>query len=421
MGIGKTIWLILFCFILLLGAGLKGYGQATTIFLFEDGHSFENDSHNIVSADVSLVVDVDTMAMIKEWDDSLKYCIYKFPIDISKKSVKIFADGYEPLDISHVEKGGKYYLKKKGLLPHVRFVTKYGIPIVCDSVRYVVENDTFLLKLHKFQRKYSPNGDTVVLGQDAYMNQIDDFYSFISDVEGKNVRILVPGYEPYEFEVTSTRSMYPNRKVCTLQEIPSEEHSYEIVGLIISYKNRRSFVKDFSFLLTKYDIDYYKLWYEYVHAKTRENQVSLLNVYEICDYEIGDELYKLQRELHKYFYIPVPAEYPVIVSESTKGAERRGYYCTNWWFDVFVKNKPCMLDVSAPNQSEFVYLPLYVYSGKGGKRILTLNYMNELDAIAQKLTSRGVQWCYVARQDDKFLRISKDLIDIKPINYGRNK
>ena len=33
MGIGKTIWLILFCFILLLGAGLKGYGQDRKIVI----------------------------------------------------------------------------------------------------------------------------------------------------------------------------------------------------------------------------------------------------------------------------------------------------------------------------------------------------------------------------------------------------
>ncbi len=413
MGIGKTIWMILFCFVLLLGAGLKGYGQVTTIFLYEDEHFLENDFQNIVTAEVSFVVDADTMAMTKEWDDSLTYCIYKFPIDVSKKRVKIFADGYEPLDISHVENGEKYYLKKRGLLPLVSFVTKYGVPIVRDSIRYVVDNDTVQFNLCS-PRIYK---DTIVLH--TCLSNV--CYSFVSDVDGKIVRILVPGYEPYEFEVTSTRSMYPNRKVCTLQEIPSEEHSYEIVGLIISYKNSRSFVKDFSFLLTINDLYYYKLWYEYVHAKIKGNQVSLLNPYEICGYDIGNELRKIQQELHTYFYIPVPAEYPVIVSESTKGAERRGYYCTNWWFDVFVKDKPCMLDVSAPNQSEFVYFPLYVYRDNGGKQILTLNNMNDLDSVAQKLTSRGIQWCYVARQDDKFLRISKDLIDIKPINYGRNK
>ena len=33
MGIGKTIWLILFCFVLLLGAGLKGYGQDRKIVI----------------------------------------------------------------------------------------------------------------------------------------------------------------------------------------------------------------------------------------------------------------------------------------------------------------------------------------------------------------------------------------------------
>ncbi len=401
----------------MLGAGLKGYGQVTTIFLYEDEHFLENDFQNIVTAEVSFVVDADTMAMTKEWDDSLTYCIYKFPIDVSKKRVKILADGYEPLDISYVENGGKYYLKKKGLLPLVRFVTKYGVPIVRDSIWYVVDNDTFQFKLCS-PRIYN---DTIVLRR-GYTCLSDACYSFVSDVEGKNVRILVPGYEPYEFEVTSTRSMYPDRKVCTLQEIPSKGQSYEIVGLIISYKNSRSFVKDFSFLLTKYDLDYYKFWYEYVHAKIKGNQVSFFNFYEICGYEIGKELYNLQQELHKYFYIPVPAEYPVIVTDTTKGAERRIYYCTNWWFDVFVKNTPCELDKSPHNQSEFVYFPLYAYiSSNGGKQILTLNNMNELDAVAKKLTNRGIQWCYVARQDDKFLRISKDLTEIKQMNYGRNK
>ena len=33
MGIGKTIWLILFCFVLLLGTGLKGYGQDRKIVI----------------------------------------------------------------------------------------------------------------------------------------------------------------------------------------------------------------------------------------------------------------------------------------------------------------------------------------------------------------------------------------------------
>ena len=309
MGIWKTIWLILFCLVLLLGAGLNGYGQVTTIFLYEDEHFLENDFQNIVTAEVSFVVDADTMAMTKEWDDSLTYCIYKFPIDVSKKRVKIFADGYEPLDISHVENGEKYYLKKRGLLPLVSFVTKYGVPIVRDSIRYVVDNDTVQFNLCS-PRIYK---DTIVL-RTCLSNVC---YSFVSDVDGKIVRILVPGYEPYEFEVTFTRSMYPNRKVCTLQEIPSEEHSFEIVGLIISYKNSRSFVKDFSFLLTINDLYYYKLWYEYVHAKIKGNQVSFLNPYEICGYDIGNELRKIQQELHKYFYIPVPAEYPVIVSEST--------------------------------------------------------------------------------------------------------
>ena len=36
MGIGKTIWLILFCFILLLGAGLKGYGQRHCVLYVND-------------------------------------------------------------------------------------------------------------------------------------------------------------------------------------------------------------------------------------------------------------------------------------------------------------------------------------------------------------------------------------------------
>lgn len=33
MGIGKTIWMILFCFVLLFGAGLKGYGQDRKIVI----------------------------------------------------------------------------------------------------------------------------------------------------------------------------------------------------------------------------------------------------------------------------------------------------------------------------------------------------------------------------------------------------
>lgn len=48
MGIGKTIWLILFCFVLLLGAGLKGYGQdSLSIDCIKKDYSFSDNYYEL--------------------------------------------------------------------------------------------------------------------------------------------------------------------------------------------------------------------------------------------------------------------------------------------------------------------------------------------------------------------------------------